>query len=152
VGAPTGQIDSLGGLDGAEALACSSQADRSSGIATNPCRTGFYCTSRWRVSFLTPSPHGCHGLYMTTVRSDVERAKARSRNGAWPGGLDLVEGRHDSAGSAHGDVDRQTALAGLLVLRQHVAAGLAHRLHRGIERHEVNTVAVQREAGRRHRG
>ncbi len=52
---------------------------------------------------------------------------------------------HHSGSSAHGDVDRQTALTGLLVLGHHVPAGLAHGLDHRVEGHEVGAVAMQRE-------
>jgi len=41
--------------------------------------------------------------------------------------------------------DRQAALAGLLVLRHHVATGLAHRLDHHVQGHEVKAVTVQCE-------
>src|SRR6516225_9653002 len=43
--------------------------------------------------------------------------------------------------SAGDDVDGEAAARGLLVLRLHVGAGLAHRLDGGIQRHAVIAVA-----------
>src|SRR6476620_7826480 len=51
--------------------------------------------------------------------------------------------------SALDDVHRETALAGLLVLRRHVDARLAHGLDDRVERHVMRAVTAQREPGGR---
>src|SRR5690349_3798830 len=75
--------------------------------------------------------------YGPCLRTCSESAARRAASGA-------------TASSALDDVDRQAALAGLLVLGRHVETGLSHGLDHGVERHEVRTVAVQGEAGGRH--
>ena len=51
--------------------------------------------------------------------------------------------------SALHDVDGQAAAGGLLVLGEHVLAGLAHRLNDGVEADGVPALAPQGRCGRR---
>ena len=63
------------------------------------------------------------------------------------GSLARVRTKAVSAMSALREVDGETAGRGFLVLHAHVAAGLAHGLDAGVERHDVGAVAAQRERG-----
>ena len=49
--------------------------------------------------------------------------------------------------SALDDVDGQPALGSLLVLREHVVTGLAHRLNDNVEGHHMPPIAPQGHAG-----
>ena len=70
---------------------------------------------------------------------------ARPSAGCAAGGARRAE--RAAGPSALDDVDREPALARLLVLRRHVDAGLAHRLDDRVERHVVRAVAAQGETG-----
>ena len=76
-------------------------------------------------------------------------AAAANQHGIGPGRA--ISRLRAAGGSTIRHVDGEPAQGGFLVFLAHVGAGLAHRLDRRIQRHEMPTVAAQRQGRRRDR-
>ena len=100
-----------------------------------------------RIPRLEPLP-GVRRDYALDLRASCVRPSAGSANWISTARTRLAAMACEiviTAASALDEIDRQPAERGLLVLRLHVGAGLAHGLDDAVERHAVRAVAVQRQ-------